>query len=109
MNVQHETEAPPRRLWKSHILRQVVVALFVLAVAEVWHLWGWRLGGLQFHESWTEAQRAELLELDACLLAAPMRALVIDEISEDGDEEDEETSETQSFHTTYQNSLSAGS
>ena len=32
------------------------------------YIWGWKLGELHFHESWTEEQRADFRYIDDCLL-----------------------------------------
>lgn len=48
------------------ILRGVLVLIAVLMLAAgcfAWWLWGWQVGGLSFHESWTPEQRAELQAL----------------------------------------------
>ena len=51
-----------RRVWRW-ILRSVLALVLLLLLAAggfAWWLWGWQVGGLRFHESWTPAQRAEL-------------------------------------------------
>ena len=54
-----------KRAWKWII--GILAALFaLLAVAlagGAWWLWGWKLGELRFHESWSPEQRAELQTL----------------------------------------------
>ena len=72
-----------RHVWK--ILVWVPVAAALALVVELWIIFGWRVGELSYHESWSPQLRAELQEMDAFLLAEPMRELVIDELCEDGD------------------------
>lgn len=54
-----------KKLWKY--LRYLMLALLVLLTLTIggvaWWLWGWRVGGLSFHESWSEQQRTEMLGL----------------------------------------------
>ena len=54
-----------RRIWRW-ILRSVLALLLLLLLAAggfAWWLWGWQVGGLRFHESWSPEQRAELQAL----------------------------------------------
>ena len=63
-----QTDTPPpsrRRAWR--LILCIFLALFALlllaAGGGAWWLWGWRAGGLSFHESWNEKQRQEMLAL----------------------------------------------
>ena len=54
-----------KRAWKW--ILGIFAALFALLAVELaggaWWLWGWKLGELRFHESWSPEQRAELQTL----------------------------------------------
>lgn len=56
---------PRRRFlrWVLYILLALLALLLLAAGCGAWWLWGWRLGSLSFHESWSAPQRAELLAL----------------------------------------------
>ena len=65
MKENANTDAARRCYWRW-VWRGLLVMVALLAVAAgvfAWWLWGWRVGGPTFHESWTPEQRADLQEL----------------------------------------------
>ena len=66
-----DTPTPPRRRPWRWVLRSFLVLFALLLLAAgggAWWLWGWRAGGLTFHESWTPEQRADLQALSGHML-----------------------------------------
>lgn len=63
-NMKSETDVAPRgrRVWRwiGYGVLALVALLLIASGVFSWWLWGWRLGGLHFHDSWTPEQRAEM-------------------------------------------------
>lgn len=83
MKSSEKTASRCRRVWRWVLRGALALVLLLLLAAGgfAWWLWGWRVGGLTFHESWLPEQRAEMLSLADDLRSLPRDFLHSDLIS----------------------------
>lgn len=70
-----KTDSRRRRVWRwlGYGTLGALALGAVAAGAGAWWLWGWRTGGLTFHESWTPEQQAELSAFDEAIKLLPAK------------------------------------
>ena len=72
--MKHDTNIPrSRRIWRwlGYGALGVAGVAALAAAGGAWWLWGWRVGSLSFHESWSPEQRAELQEMADGIMNLP--------------------------------------